>query len=152
MGTIFLAASSTTTKKGGSSELILLGIIFVIMIVFMFRSSRRRQSQAQQTQRQVVDGARVRTSFGLYGRIVDSDDRNVMLEVAPGVQLKMARQAVTTVVPDDEPDGLQKFDPDTDMTAGDPDLTEPAGADLGEPAEATESGPADTSEHTDKVS
>jgi preprotein translocase subunit YajC len=114
MGTHILAAASATTKSsGGSSELLLLGVVFVIMILFMFRSSKRRQQQAQTTQRQVVDGARVRTSFGVYGTIVESDDRNVMVEIAPGVKIKMLRQGIATVVPDDEPEGVQPTMPDT---------------------------------------
>ena len=113
MGTILAATAATTTKSsGGSSTLLLLGAIFVIMILFMFRSSKRRQQQAQNTQRQVVDGARVRTSFGVYGTIVESDDRNVMVEIAPGVRIKMLRQAIATVVPDDEPEGVQPGMPD----------------------------------------
>jgi preprotein translocase subunit YajC len=114
MGTILAATAATTTKSsGGSSTLLLLGAIFVIMILFMFRSSKRRQQAAQNTQRQVVDGARVRTSFGVYGTIVESDDRNVMVEIAPGVRIKMLRQAIATVVPDDEPEGVQPGMPDT---------------------------------------
>ena len=114
MGTILAATAATTTKSsGGSSTLLLLGAIFVIMILFMFRSSKRRQQAAQNTQRQVVDGARVRTSFGVYGTIVESDDRNVMVEIAPGVRIKMLRQAIATVVPDDEPEGVQQTMPDT---------------------------------------
>jgi hypothetical protein len=38
--------------------------------------------------------------------VADSDDRNVMVEVAPGVKVKMLRQAIATVVPDSEPDGV----------------------------------------------
>ena len=114
MGTILAATAATTTKSsGGSSTLLLLGAIFVIMILFMFRSSKRRQHQARTTQSQVVDGARVRTSFGVYGTIVESDDRNVMVEIAPGVRIKMLRQAIATVVPDDEPEGVQPGMPDT---------------------------------------
>ena len=53
-----------------------------------------------------MNGTRVRTVHGIYGTVVDSDDRNVMLEIAPGVRIKMLRQAVGAIVPDDEPDGL----------------------------------------------
>jgi preprotein translocase subunit YajC len=127
MGTHILAAAAATTasKSGGSSELLLLGVIFVIMILFMFRSSRRRKEQVQNTQRAVVDGARVRTTFGVYGTIVESDDRNVMVEVSPGVRMKMLRQAIATVVPDDEPEGVQATMPDTDTSSsGFDDLSE----------------------------
>ena len=75
-------------------------------MVFMFRSSRRRQQNAQTTQRQVQNGAKIRTVHGIFGTVVDSDDRNVMVEVAPGVKIKMLRQAIGQVLPDDEPDGV----------------------------------------------
>ena len=76
------------------------------MMIFMFRSQRRRKRAAQDTQRQVMDGSRIRTTFGVYGTVVDGDDRNVIVEVAPGVKIKMLRQAIAVVVPDDEPDGV----------------------------------------------
>ena len=91
----------------GSSSLLLIVLVFAVLMIFMFRSQSRRQRAAQNTQRQVVNGSRVRTVHGIYGTVVDGDDRNVMVEVAPGVRIKMLRQAIGAVVPDDEPDGLQ---------------------------------------------
>jgi preprotein translocase subunit YajC len=108
------AAASSTAKTSSSSSLLLIVVVFGVMILFMFRSQRRRQRQAQDTQKQVMDGARIRTTFGVYGTIVESDDRNVIVEVAPGVRVKMVRQAIMTVVPDDEPDGVRPPAPDFD--------------------------------------
>jgi hypothetical protein len=61
---------------------------------------------------------------------VDSADRNVMVEIAPGVKIKMLRQAIGAVVPDDEPDGLhptmQAFEePDTDADTSGQSGTKP---------------------------
>jgi preprotein translocase subunit YajC len=96
----------------------------------MFRSQRRRQRQSQDTQRQVMNGTRIRTVHGIYGTVVDSDDRNVMVEIAPGVKIKMLRQAIGAVVPDDEPDGLrptmQAFEePDAGADASDQSSAKP---------------------------
>jgi len=108
MGTQILAAAAATTKSGSSSSssLILIVLVFAVLMIFMFRSQSKRKRAAQDTQRQVMNGSRVRTVHGIYGTVVDGDDRNVMVEVAPGVQIKMLRQAIGAVVPDDEPDGL----------------------------------------------
>jgi preprotein translocase subunit YajC len=106
MGTQILAAGSTAAKSGSSSSLLLIILVFAVLMIFMFRSQRRRKQQAQNTQSQIMNGTRIRTVHGIYGTVVDSDDRNVMVEVAPGVKIKMLRQAVGAVVPDDEPDGL----------------------------------------------
>jgi preprotein translocase YajC subunit len=116
MGTHILAVASTAKPKtGGSSELLLLALIFAVMVLFMFRSSRRRKQMAQDTQRQVAAGARVRTTFGVFGTVIDNDqaDGTVIIEIAPGVQIKILRQAIATVLPDDVPD--EDFQPVPDL-------------------------------------
>jgi preprotein translocase YajC subunit len=114
-GTHVLAAAAKTT--GSSSEtLLLIVVVFVVLMFFMFRSQRRRQQNAQNVQRGVVNGSRIRTVHGIYGTVVDGDDRNVIVEVAPGVNIKMLRQAIGQVVPDDEPDGV--LHTDTDQSSG----------------------------------
>jgi preprotein translocase YajC subunit len=114
-GAHVLAAAAKTT--GGSSEtLLIIVVVFVVLMFFMFRSQRRRQQNAQNVQRAVVNGSRIRTVHGIYGTVVDGDDRNVIVEVAPGVNIKMLRQAIGQVVPDDEPDGV--LHTDTDESSG----------------------------------
>jgi preprotein translocase YajC subunit len=105
MGTGILAAS---TKPAGTDDttLLIIVVVFVLLMYFMFRSQRRRQQNAQNVQRAVVNGSRIRTVHGIYGTVIDGDDRNVIVEIAPGVQVKMLRQAIGQVVPDDEPDGV----------------------------------------------
>ena len=128
MGTKILAAAEATTKSTSSdSSLLIIVAIFAIMMIFMFRSQSRRKRAAQDTQRQVVDGARIRTTFGVYGTVIEGDDRNVIVEVAPGTRIKMLRQAIAVVVPDDEPDGVAQTMPSygqtgPDVTATGPDL------------------------------
>jgi preprotein translocase subunit YajC len=100
--------ASTPTKSGSSSYTLLIFIvaIFGVMYFVMIRPQRNRQREAQATQRQVGPGSRVRTTAGMYGTIIDGDDNNVLVEFAPGVQIKMMRRAIMGVVPDSEPDGL----------------------------------------------
>jgi preprotein translocase subunit YajC len=130
MGTTqILAAAAAAKTSSGSSSLLIIVVIFAVMMYFMFRSQRRRQRAAQDTQRGVMTGSRVRTTSGMYGTVVDGDDRNVMLEIAPGIRIKMLRQAIATVVPDDEPDGVSQTtptfgetEPDLDGSQTGPDL------------------------------
>jgi preprotein translocase subunit YajC len=117
MGTEALAAA--TKSSSSSSSLLLIILVFAVLMIFMFRSQRKRQRAAQNTQRQVVNGSRIRTVHGIYGTVVDGDDRNVIVEVAPGVRIKMLRQAIGVVVPDDEPDGLNPTFDTSDQTGSD---------------------------------
>jgi preprotein translocase YajC subunit len=120
MGTHILAAAAAT-KSSSSSSLLIIVVVFAVLMIFMFRSQRKRQRAAQDTQRQVANGSRVRTVHGIYGTVVDGDDRNVMLEIAPGVQIKMLRQAIAAVVPDDEPYGVNPSPMDMTPNAAMPD-------------------------------
>jgi preprotein translocase subunit YajC len=121
---ILAAATAAKSTSSSSSSLLLIVLVFAVLMIFMFRSQSKRKRAAQDTQRQVMNGSRIRTVHGIYGTVVDGDDRNVMVEVAPGVKIKMLRQAIGVVVPDDEPDGLnptmQAFEePNTDGDASD---------------------------------
>jgi preprotein translocase subunit YajC len=111
MGTHAVAAAHVVAAAKSSSSsslsfLLIIVVVFGLLYFVMIRPQRNRQRQAQQQSRQVGNGSRIRTTAGMYGTVVDSDDDNVLVEFAPGVQIKMMRRAIMNVVPDDEPDGL----------------------------------------------
>jgi preprotein translocase subunit YajC len=68
----------------------------------MIRPQRNKQRQAQAMQSQVRPGQRVRTTAGMYATVVEADDTDVVLEVAPGIQLRFLRRAVMDVLPDED--------------------------------------------------
>ena len=86
-------------------------ILLVVLLVFMFWSSRRRQAKQKLEQeakaRQTVPGAEVLLQGGLFGTIVEYDptdlDKPAIVEIAPGVDIKVHSQAILRVVtPGDE--------------------------------------------------
>src|SRR5215472_4182116 len=102
MGITYLAASSTS--KGGSSSaftFIILAVLVGLFYVLIMRPQRNRQRRAMQTQSQVMPGQRVRTTAGMYGTVISGDDRDVVIEIAPGVQVTMLRRAIMDVISDD---------------------------------------------------
>ena len=101
MGNMILAASSS--KSGGSSAYLLIGLVVLFGVLYFvtIRPQRRRQQQAQQTQREITPGVRVRTTAGMYATVVGVEDQDVILEVAPGVHVRYMRRAIMDVVPDD---------------------------------------------------
>jgi preprotein translocase subunit YajC len=114
MGTLILAASASKSSADDYTPLLVIIVLFGLLYFVMIRPQRNRQRQAQQTQRQVGIGTRVRTTSGIYGTVVDGDNDNVLLEVAPNVQVKMMRRAIMNAVPDDEPDGIRQTVPGVD--------------------------------------
>jgi preprotein translocase subunit YajC len=98
MGNMYLAAA---TKLSSSSLLPIIIIVVLFMLVYMTMTRRSRARRAQQTQTAIVPGTAVRTTSGMYGTVtseVDNDD--IMVEVAPGVNIRMMKRAVVPVPPD----------------------------------------------------
>jgi len=62
------------------------------------RPQRRRQQQVAQQQKTVNPGARVRTTAGMYATVVEVDGDDVVLEVAPGVEVRYLKRAIMEVV------------------------------------------------------
>lgn len=103
--TMFLAASSAKPSGFNPSTLILILVVVVGFYLLMIRPQQRRRQQAQQRQNSVQTGARVRTTAGMYATVVDVDGDDVILEVAPGVEVRYMKRAVMDVVsPGEETD------------------------------------------------
>ena len=81
-------------------------VLLGLLLVFMFWSSRRRMQKQKAEQevkaRQTVPGAEVLLQGGLYGTIVAYDPENLdqpaIVEIAPGVDIKVHSQAILRVV------------------------------------------------------
>jgi preprotein translocase subunit YajC len=130
----FIAAAEAASKGSGSSLTfpILIVLVFVGFYFLMIRPQRRRQQAVQQQQRTVEPGARVRTTAGMYATVVEVDGDDVVLEVAPGVEVRYLKRAIMEVIQpgeetetyeDDETAGYHEDDQDeeADGTAEDSD-------------------------------
>jgi preprotein translocase subunit YajC len=101
MGNVILAATSSTGKSSGSYLfLVAIIVLFGLLYFVTIRPQRNRQRAAQQTQREIVPGTRVRTTAGMYGTVTSIEDQDVVIEVAPGVEVRFLRRAIMDVVPD----------------------------------------------------
>jgi preprotein translocase subunit YajC len=92
-------------------------LIVAVFWLFVIRPASRRQKALAATQSSVQIGAEVMLGAGIYGTVVSEADETLQLEVAPGTQLKVARQAVVRVV---EPAESYETDRDVDPVDDDP--------------------------------
>ena len=106
MGTTAAVVAATSSKSGSSSYtfLLLIVLVFVGFYFLMIRPQRRRQQQAQQQQRTITPGSQVRTTAGMYATVSAVDGDDVILEIAPGVEVRMMRRAIMEVVSPGEPE------------------------------------------------
>jgi preprotein translocase subunit YajC len=137
----YLLAATTTSKGNPYLFPIIILALFGLLYFVMIRPQRNRQRQAAQTQNEVIPGSRVRTTAGMYATVVSVEGDDVVLEVAPGVNVRYMRRAIMTVVPD-APGDTAFIDEDQSMDGSGPAKGTKGGT--GTPADATDDGPATT--------
>ncbi|EFF90043.1 MULTISPECIES: preprotein translocase subunit YajC [unclassified Streptomyces] len=78
---------------------------FIVLIGAMFlmtRSAKRKQAQAADMRNQMQPGSGIRTIGGMYATVKEVNDDTVLLDAGPGVELLFAKNAIATVLSDDE--------------------------------------------------
>jgi preprotein translocase subunit YajC len=92
--------------NGGGGFFLLLIIAFGVLWFVLIRPQKRRQIEQQQMLNRLEVGDEVVTAGGIYGEItavVDDDD--VMVRIAPELEVKVARRAIGAVIrPEPEPE------------------------------------------------
>ena len=123
MGRMMFIAAGTKSGSTNLLPILIIVVLFGILYMTMIRPQRNRQRQAQQMQSTVTPGARIRTTAGMYGTIKSIEDQDVVVEVAPGVNIRMLRRAVMDVVQDG---GVNGAGPAQDPPADEKDSREPS--------------------------
>src|SRR6201994_1938144 len=100
MGSVSSHAAAASSSGGGSTFIIFIIIIIGAMYFLVMRPGRKRQQKAQQQQNAVQPGARVRTTAGMYATVVATDGDDVILEVAPDVEVRYMKRAIMEVLGD----------------------------------------------------
>jgi preprotein translocase subunit YajC len=86
------------------------GLVIIVVLVALFwllliRPQRRRQAQQNALIQNVQVGDEIVTAGGLYGHVKSVADDELLVEIAPGTNVRIARRAVAGIVgPEDEED------------------------------------------------
>lgn len=91
--------------------LLLLAILFWLLVL---RPARRRQREFTGLQSQLEPGLRVMLASGIHGELVALHEDTVQLQIADGVVITVARQAVGRIVEpsDTTPDSGTEIEPE----------------------------------------
>ena len=74
-------------------------VIFVIFYFLLIRPQSKKAKEHKQLIEALAKGDEVVTNGGILGKIVKVGDNFIALEIAEGVNVKVQRQAVATVMP-----------------------------------------------------
>lgn len=101
----------------GWESLLPLVLIVAVFWLLVVRPARNQQKKLAKTQASVQVGSQVMLGSGLYGTVTALGDDTVQVDLAPGTNVKVARQAVVRVVEDEGAQQQAADDRDADPSA-----------------------------------
>jgi preprotein translocase subunit YajC len=105
MNLLISDALAQTPAPAGAPEgspfvtLIMLAVMFVAFYFLLIRPQAKRAKEHKAMVSALAKGDEVVTVGGVVGRVTKIDENYIGLEVAEGVEVKLQRQAVQTVLP-----------------------------------------------------
>jgi len=107
--------------------LILIALMVVAFYFLIMRPQRKRQQAIQRTMNELTPGTRVLLNSGIFGTVLAISDRQAKVELAPGVELTVLKQAIARVATEaDEDTFTDEDDDDLEDAYDEPDAVEPA--------------------------
>jgi preprotein translocase subunit YajC len=105
--------------------LLIIVALFGLMYFLMIRPQRAKAQQQQRMLSAVAVGDEILTVGGVYGIVQeiepDEDGGDLIVEIAEGIHVRIARKALATVVKPDDEDEDEDEDQDEDEGGGEPD-------------------------------
>ena len=92
-------AAPAAAQADPMTSLIFFGGMILIFYFILIRPQSKRAKEHRELVGGLSKGDEVVTNGGMLGKITDVSEQFVTLEVADNVQLKIQRQAVSTVLP-----------------------------------------------------
>lgn len=101
------------------SSLLLMAAVFAVAYLLFIRPQQRRQAEQQKTTNALVPGTRVMTTSGVYATVRHVGERQIIVEISPGVDMTIVKAAIAKVVkPEDD-----EFEYDDEPTTADDEPT-----------------------------
>ncbi|HET9562644.1 MAG TPA: preprotein translocase subunit YajC [Propionibacteriaceae bacterium] len=90
------------------STLIFIALLVAAFYFLILRPQRKRQQALQRTMSALSPGSRVMLGSGVFGTVVSVGPRQVVLEISPGAELTVLKQAISKIVTEDDEDVLEE--------------------------------------------
>lgn len=94
-----LAQAGGSPQGGGLISLLPLVVIFVVFYFLLIRPQQKRAKQHREMVAALKKGDEVVTGGGILGKITDTDDNFITVEIANGVSVKVQRHSVAQMMP-----------------------------------------------------
>jgi preprotein translocase subunit YajC len=127
-----IAASSS-----GSGFIFIVVIAVLVVWLIFVRPQRRKQTQQQQMVSELQVGDEVLTAGGIYGTIVQIEDDEITVEIAPQTRVRVARRAIAGVITEPEP---EETAPEEPVETAEPEVDPTGPIEAAEPSDGEKRG------------
>lgn len=86
--------SPTAEPTGGLGSTLIIFLPFAALLFFMMRKQGKQRREHMSLMQSIQVGDEIETVAGMYGTVRRADDEALWVELAPSVEVKMARGAV----------------------------------------------------------
>ncbi|BEI41557.1 preprotein translocase subunit YajC [Polynucleobacter sp. HIN9] len=93
------SAPAAGGDAGGLMSFTPLILMFVVLYFIMIRPQMKRQKETKAMLEALAAGDEVITAGGILGKVTAVKDQYVTLELVPGTEVQMQKNAVTSVLP-----------------------------------------------------
>jgi preprotein translocase subunit YajC len=83
---------------------LLIVVAFAFLYFVLIRPQKKKQLESRRMLDAVKVGDEVITAAGIYGRVTELHDDDLIVQIAPGVDVRVARRAIGAIVPPPEPE------------------------------------------------
>lgn len=97
-------APTVIAASSGSGFLFIIIIAFLLLYLIVVRPQRKRQNQQQNMLSELEVGDEVLTAGGIYGTVSRIDENEVVVEIAPNTEVRLARRAIAGITREPEPE------------------------------------------------
>lgn len=88
---------------GSSYLIILIVLMFVLMYFMVMRPQKKQMDRQREMLNQMSEGTRIMLTSGLFGTVRATGESQAVIELAPGVDITVLKQAISKIVrPEDE--------------------------------------------------
>ena len=88
------AAPPAPAQGGGMMMWVMLLLVFGVMWLFMIRPQRKQQKELEKFRNELKKGDKVVTVGGIYGTVVDIQDRTVLIKVDGETKLRVDKNSL----------------------------------------------------------
>lgn len=88
---ILQAAGSGQSQWSG---ILMMVVVVAIFYFFMIRPQQKKQKEIQKSREALQVGDKVITAGGIYGKIKEINDMNMLIEIADGVRIRVDKTSI----------------------------------------------------------